>query len=174
MKKLFCLLLLLTLLPALPAAAETGPLYTAVSKISAPVYAEMDKASAQVGRFNPGVSIEVYAIYPEWLQIGVENGTGYIPRHYLYAGKAIDKENTPPWGVVFYQYVGLAGADGADILAAPEAGSETLIHLDPGTRVSVMDLADGWARVVYFRQYGYIDTNRLSELLPHQFELKDE
>ena len=166
MKKLLCLLLLLTLLPVLPAFAETKPLYTAIYKISAPVYAEMDKDSAQVGRFNPGVSIDVYAIYPEWLQIGVSSGTGYIPRHYLYAGKAIDKENTPPWGVVFYQYVGCAGDNGADILTAPMAGSESLIHLDPGTRVSVMDLENGWARVVYYRQYGYIDTNLLSELLP--------
>lgn len=166
MKKLLCLLLLLTLLPVLPVLAETGPLYTAISKISAPIYAEMDKESAQVGRFNPGVAIDVYAIYPEWLEIGMDNGTGYIPRHYLYAGKAIDKENTPPWGVVFYQYVGSAGENGADILSAPQAGSETLIHLDPGTRVSVMDLESGWARVVYYRQYGYIDTNLLSELLP--------
>ena len=166
MKKLFCLLLLLTLLPVLPAGAETRPLYTATSKISAPIYAEMDKSSAQVGRFNAGVSIDVYAIYPEWLEIGTGKGRGYIPRTYLFAGKAVDKENTPPWGVVFYQYVGLTGAAGADILTAPAAGSPSLIHLDPGTQVSVMELENGWAKLVYYRQYGYIDTNLLSELLP--------
>lgn len=166
MKKLLCLMLLLALLPLLPAYAQSGPLYTAVSKISGPVYAEMSKESATVGRINPSASIDVYAIYPEWLYIAVGGAMGYVPRSYLYAGKPVDKENTPPWGVVFYQYVGFAGGEGADILAEPQDGAEVLIHLDPGAHVSVMDAVEGWARVVYFRQYGYINTNALKELLP--------
>ena len=166
MKKLLCLALLLTLLPLSLAFAQDAPLYTAISKISGPVYAEMSKESDTVGRINPGASIDVYAIYPEWVYIATGGEMGYVPRSYLYAGKAIDKENTPPWGVVLYQYVGIAGSEGADILAGPQADAEVLIHLDPGARVSVMDAVDGWARVVYFRQYGYIDSNALRELLP--------
>ena len=164
MKRTVCLLLLLCLLP-LGALAET-PLYSATAKISAPIYAEMDKESAQVGRVNPAYAVDVYQIYPDWLRVGVGQSKGYVPRSYLNAGKPLDKESTPPWGVVFYQYVGTVGPEGTAILASPEQGGETLIALDPGAKVSVIDLQEGWARVAYYRQYGYIDTNALSELLP--------
>ena len=165
MKKLLCLLLAVLLLPLAAQAAEQ-PLYSATAKISAPIYAEMTKDSAQVGRINPNYSVDVYAIYPEWLYVGLGKSKGYVPRHYLNAGKALDKENTPPWGVVFYQYVATVGADGAVVYNAPNAGGEALASIDPGAKVSVMDLSGGWARVAYYRQYGYIDTNKLSELLP--------
>ena len=165
MKKLLCLLLLLALLPCAALAAQQ-PLYTATPKITGPIYAEMDKSSQQVGRIAPEYAVDVYAIYPEWLYVGVGKARGYVPRHYLNAGKALNKESTPPWGVVFYQYVGTAGGNGAVILSAPEADADVLVTLDPGARVSVMDLQEGWARVAYYRQYGYIDTNTLSELLP--------
>lgn len=164
MKRLLCLILL-TFFAFNTAFAAEGPRYTALSKISAPVYAEMSKESAQVGRINAGARIGVYAIYPEWLYISAGDRMGYVPRTYLYAGEPVDKENTPPWGVVFYQYVGLVGDAGADILADP-AGGDTLFHLDPGTRISVIGLTEGWAKVAYYRQYGYIDSNALAELLP--------
>ena len=165
MKKLLCLLLILALLPCAALAAQQ-PLYTATPKITGPIYAEMDKSSQQVGRIAPEYAVDVYAIYPEWLYVGVGKARGYVPRHYLNAGKALNKESTPPWGVVFYQYVGTAGGNGAVILSAPEADADVLVTLDPGARVSVMDLQEGWARVAYYRQYGYIDTNTLAELLP--------
>ena len=166
MKKLLCLLLLTALLTITAAQAAEQPLYSATAKISAPIYAEMDKDSQQVGRINPAYSVDVYAIYPEWLYVGLGRSKGYVPRHYLYVGKALDRENTPPWGVVFYQYVGTAGPQGAVIHSAMDAGSDALITLDAGAKVSVIDMMDGGARVAYYWQYGYIDTNRLSELLP--------
>ena len=165
MKKLLCLLLIVLMLP-LAALAADQPLYTATAKISGSIYAEMSKDSKQVGRINPSYSVDVYAIYPEWLYVGMGKTMGYVPRNYLYAGKALDKENTPPWGVVFYQYVATVGEEGTVILDAPNASGNMLIALDPGAKVSVIDLSGGWARVAYYRQYGYIDTNTLSELLP--------
>lgn len=165
MKKLFCLLLTLALLP-LGALAADLPLYSATAKISAPIYAEMTKESTQVGRINPNYSVDVYAIYPEWLYVGLGRSKGYVPRHYLNVGKALDREATPPWGVVFYQYVATVGDEGAQVYDAMDENSGVLISIDPGAKVSVIDLVDGWARVAYYRQYGYIDSNGLSELLP--------
>ena len=166
MKKLLCLLLIASFLPLSAALAADQPLYSATAKISAPIYAEMSKESAQVGRINPNYSVDVYQIYPEWLYVGLGKSKGYVPRHYLNAGKALDKESTPPWGVVFYQYVATVGSGGAAVYNAPDARGDVLISIDPGAKVSVIDLSGGWARVAYYRQYGYIDTNSLSELLP--------
>lgn len=166
MKKLLLCLLLVLLLPLTSALAANQPLYSATAKITGPIYAEMSRESRQVGRINPAYSVDVYEIYPEWLYVGVGQAKGYVPRHYLSAGKALDKQSTPPWGVVFYQYVGTAGADGAGIHSEMDDNSSVLVPLDPGAKVSVIDLVDGWARVAYYRQYGYINSNELSELLP--------
>ena len=167
MKRFFCLLLaLLTLLPTLALAAGNTPRYSATAKISGPVYAKMDKESAQVGRVNDYSNIRVYAVYPDWIYVNSDGVKGYVPRHYLNPGSALDKTTTPPWGVEVYRYVGTAGKDGAQILAAPEAGSDVLITLGEGARFSIIAIEDGWARLAYWRQYGYVDTNSLGELLP--------
>ncbi|MBQ7454806.1 MAG: VanW family protein [Clostridia bacterium] len=167
MKRLFALLLALALLlnASLAFAAEK-PLYSATAKISAPVYAQMDKNSAQVERINDYSTIRVYAIYPDWIYISCDGVKGYVPRSYLNPGSALDKQSTPPWGVEVYHYVGTAGKDGVRILSAPEEGSDVLISLGEGTRFSIIEIEDGWARLIYWRQYGYVDTNSLSELLP--------
>ena len=75
--ELILLMTLLTLLPWTALAAEM-PQYTALPKISAPIYADMDKQSKQVGRVNPGFAVDVYAIYPEWLYVGVGKARGYV------------------------------------------------------------------------------------------------
>ncbi len=165
MKKLLCLTLILALLPLTVWAADE-PLYTATAKIGGPIYAEMDKESARVGRLGYDSSVNVFAIYPEWVLVGSAKAEGYVPRTYLYAGKAINRENTPPWGVVFYQYVATVGDESTPIYDTTDTDGEVLFTLPAGAKVSVMDLVDGWARVAYYRKYGYVDTNRLAELLP--------
>lgn len=166
MKKLFCLILICALLPALPALAADKAVYTTNAKLSAPIYAEMSRASRNVGRVNEVSTIYVYQLYPDWAYISCNGNKGYVPRSYLQVGKAVDKQNTPPWGVEFYHYVGVAGENGVVIRTAPERDSDALIRLDAGTRISIIAVENGWARLGYYRQYGYIDTNTLKELLP--------
>ena len=165
MKKLLCLLLIALLLP-LNALAADKPLYTATAKIAGPVYAAMDKTSAQVARINDYTTIRVYAIYPDWIYISSDGVKGYVPRHYLNAGKPLDSAGTPPWGVEIYHYVGTVGANGATIHAAAQGDSRALIQLGEGARISIITLEDGWARLAYYRQYGYVNINELKELLP--------
>ena len=85
MKKLLCLTLILALLPLTVWAADE-PLYTATAKIGGPIYAEMDKESARVGRLGYDSSVNVFAIYAEWVLVGSAKAEGYVPRTYLYAG----------------------------------------------------------------------------------------
>ena len=167
MKKAFCLLFSLLMLMGLTQAAlGDSALYTTTAKISGPIYEKMDKGSQQIGRINPGYAVHVYALYPDWARISAGAGTGYVPRSYINIGKAVNKATTPPWGVEIYHYVGRAGANGMEIREAPDKGSNVLISLGEDARVSIIDLENGWARLAYYRQYGYIDTNQLKELLP--------
>lgn len=165
MKKSLCLLLILCLLP-LQAFAELEALYKTTAKITAPIYSEMDKESKTVGRIYNGSSVKVYSLTPGWAYINCEGKIGYVPRTYIEAGDPINEETTPPWGVEFHEYVGTVGADGLNIYATPDHAGEVLISLTKGARISIISFQDGWAYLPFKRQYGYVDTNQLSELLP--------
>jgi len=168
MKKLLCLILtLLTLSACLPAsAAKLEPLYITMAKISAPIYSEKSKESKATGRIYNGSYVRVYSMDPGWAYINCEGQKGYVPRVYLYSGDPIDDETTPPWGVEFHEYVGTVGPAGLSIYATPDHDGEVLISLGAGARISIVGFQDGWAYLPFKRQYGYVDTNLLSELVP--------
>lgn len=166
MKRFICLLTVLILLPFAHVLGEKAALYTTTGKISAPIYAEMDVDSKTVGRVNQGYPVKVYALYPEWAYVSCNGDTGYARRKHLEIGKAVDKASTPPWGVSFYHYVGTAGRDGLSIYSEASHESAVLISLGENARISIIDIENGWARLGYYRQYGYVDTNELKELLP--------
>lgn len=165
MKKTLCLLLLLCLLPLHVLAAEE-PLYKTTAEITASIYSEMDKESKTVGRMYNGSYVRVYSLTPGWAYINCEGQIGYVPRTYIEAGDPINDETTPPWGVEFHEYVGTVGADGINIYATPDHNGQVLISLTEGARISIISFQDGWAYLPFKRQYGYVDTNQLSELLP--------
>ena len=41
-----------------------------------------------------------------------------------------------------------------------------MISLTEGAKISIISFQDGWAYLPFKRQYGYVDTNQLSEILP--------
>jgi len=168
MKKALCLFLLLCLLPSLSALAKEEPevLYTTRGDQSGYIYAEMDKNSKRVGNVYDGGSIKVYYLLPDWAYIKSGGDVGFVPRTYLQVGKPVDKENTPPWGVEYHEYVGVAGENGLNIYASPDHESEVLISLTEGAKISIIGFENGWAYLPFKRQYGYVDTNQLGELLP--------
>lgn len=82
-------------------------------------------------------------------------------------GKAIDSSTTPPFGVEMYGYVGTVGANGTKVRTEADESADVLIPLTAGTRISIIGVVNGWAYLAYYRQYGYVNTNELSELLPY-------
>ena len=167
MKKALTLFLILCLLPAFPALAEEMEvLYTTRGDLTGPMYAEMDKESKRVGTVYDGGTVKVYYLTPGWAYVRSNGDDGFVPRTYLQEGKPIDKENTPPWGVEYHEYVGVVGAEGLTIYASPDHESEKLISLTEGAKISIISFKDGWAYLPFKRQYGYVDTNQLSEILP--------
>ena len=169
MKKLLSLLLIFCLLPSLSVfahAEDLQVLYTTRGDNTGPLYAEMDKNSKRVGTIYEGGSVKVYYLLPDWAYVRSDGDDGFVPRTYVQEGKPVDKENTPPWGVEYHEYVGVVGADGLNIYDTPDHGGEVLISLTEGARISIISFQDGWAYLPFKRQYGYVDTNQLSELLP--------
>ena len=168
MKRFLCLALVLALLMiTLPVRAEKlTALWTANPKISAPIYSEPSTQSKTLGRIYQGASVKVYSFDPEWAYINSSGVVGYVLRRHLESGKAIDSSTTPPFGVEMYGYVGTVGANGAKVRTEADESADVLIPLTAGTRISIIGVVNGWAYLAYYRQYGYVNTNELSELLP--------
>ncbi|MBR5231994.1 MAG: VanW family protein [Clostridia bacterium] len=167
MKKFLSLLLIICLmLPLFSAYAAPEALYKTNAESSSSIYTEPDKESKSVGRVYNGSAVKVYSLTPGWAYISCSGKYGYVPRTCLEEGDPIDKNTTPPWGVEFHEYVGTVGKKGVTIYAAPDRKSETLISLTEGAKISIIGFENGWAKLPFKRQYGYVDTNQLSELLP--------
>ena len=169
MKRFLCLALVLALLMiTLPVvrAEKLTALWTANPKISAPIYSEPSTQSKTLGRIYQGASVKVYSFDPEWAYINSSGVVGYVLRRHLESGKAIDSSTTPPFGVEMYGYVGTVGANGAKVRTEADESADVLIPLTADTRISIIGVVNGWAYLAYYRQYGYVNTNELSELLP--------
>ena len=112
--------------------------------------------------------IPVYAVYPEFvLTKYLYNGSevhGYVYRSRIDEVKPVDSVNTPPYGVDVYQFMTSAVQD-TPILSAPTPDADVLITLHEGARFAIIGVENGWAKLVYHRQYGYVDTRLLDELV---------
>ncbi len=170
LKRALCLLAALCLLCPLAASAKEG-LYTAIITRNYPdsttrVYAQMDKNSTVLTQLNPGAKLVITAVYPGWVEVQRGNdGVGYILRHRVDNVEPIDPVNTPHYGVEFNQYYTVISQDTL-VYSEKSRTSETLSALTPGAKVAFVGMEDGWGKLVYKRQYGYIDTRDLSVLYP--------
>ena len=171
MKKAFVLLLLLSLL--LPAMALTGQaeepaLYTGqVIKLDLRILAKPDKDAKSLGTVPKNRTVEILDVDPFWLKIRYNGITGYIKRSSMVdtSVKTVNPATTPPYSTVECQWLGWVKGE-APILKAPDANAEALITMYDGVRLALIDINDGWGRLIYHRQYAYVNTNLLSEILP--------
>ena len=131
------------------------------------VYKEMDKESKVLKYMNPGTKIEILAIYPDWVAIRYgTNGVGYVLRNRIDVPEESQPfGNHPPYPVMEQDYYVVIDRQ-VEVKSDKSADSETLEILTPGARVALEGVEDGWARLIYKRQYGYIDTRMLTEIYP--------
>lgn len=166
MKRLLLLILFLCLLvPA--SSAEEVPLYKAQLRYKAAVY-EQPESSKEISYLKDRQRITIYEVLPAWLKIGVDNKVvGYIKREKLddYTVEALNPTTTPAYPGIQNLYLGWMGEDGP-VRAQPSAQGEALIQLSKGVRLAFIGIEDGWAKLIFKRQYGYVDTRQLSELQP--------
>ncbi len=127
------------------------------------IYAAPDTQSRMIGTYNPGTPIDIVDVLPGYVAINYQNGIGYVLRHRIDDVVAVDPATTPRFGTAVNQYYTTLDKV-THVKAAPDAGSETLITLQAGAKLGFLDVTDGWARLIFKRQYGYVDTKTLPEL----------
>lgn len=168
--KAFSLLVLSLMLVfgALPAPAQeqvvyTGRITTYYPNSMTRVYAKPDKNSAVITTLKPGTPIQIMQVDPGYVSIRINGKTGWVLRHRIMDVEPLDPAGTPRYGTAFNRYFATMDRE-VQVKAAPEEGSKTLITLQKGAQLGFLDVTDGWARTIFKRQYGYVDTRFLSEL----------
>ncbi len=167
MKKLLATLLcVLILLPLCTALAEDLPpeLYTARARVDFTLYAEPD-GQTRVGYVPVGKRITLRWTDPCWALITYNGVTGYARRSCVEEASPLNSTTTPPYGVEKHTYIATIAAADAPVTSAA-GGGDTLITLHAGARVAFIGFEDGYGKLIYHRQYGYIDTRHLTEILP--------
>jgi len=130
------------------------------------VYARMDKNSKAMKFLDPGNKINITALYPEWVEVVLNDGkTGYIIRQRIDVTETVNPEDNPPYPVWVQPYY-LEIDRTVEVKSDKDPASETLSTLTDGARVAVLGCEDGWVKLIFHRQYGYINSNDVSEMLP--------
>ncbi|MBE5787409.1 MAG: hypothetical protein E7324_07715 [Clostridiales bacterium] len=174
MKRAFALLLLLTLLPLSGAfcleVEEALPhLYSGKMRLSAKVFADWNGTEGinHINTIPQGVWVKIHALNPTFALVTYESGriTGYVKRVCIEQIRTINSTDTPPYGVEFNGFLAVVGAQDAPVCTLPGAG-DTLITLHKGAKVSFIGFEGGYAKIIYHRQYAYIDSNHLTDVTP--------
>ena len=138
------------------------------------IFTEKDVTSKKA-RPSTGSEVKVDILYVglRWMIVRRDNIIGYVKREYMAKStiQTLDPVNTPPFNVQKHSYIAktattchvrksmvLSGTEGDD-------GNNWVI-LKPGTELSIWQFYKGWAMVNYQREYGYIDPNELTDLIP--------
>ena len=172
MKTKLCLLLaLICCVTACSAFAEsTAVIYNGEISRRYPtsytnVYEEMDSESKVLKTMSAGNKIQITAVYPGWVAIKYGSGVGYVMRHRIDVNETVDPLKTPNYPITPQESYVVIDRD-TEVKADKDPESETLSVLTEGARVSLCGVEDGWAVLIHKRQYGYINTNGLSEIYP--------
>jgi hypothetical protein len=168
-KRFNCLLVIFVLLLAMTADAYALDVqYTAIVTYNfansiTRVYAKPDTESRVLCTFSAGKQLDVLWVLPNFAAIKVNGDVGYILRHRIENVVPVDPVHTPPYGVEVNRYFTVLTRE-TPVLESPDTASTALITLQPGAVLSFIDVAQGWARLIFKRQYGYVDTRLLGGL----------
>ena len=137
MKKLVIVLLLISIFATSLALPQTeAPLYTALMRYEASIYDQVN--GQRIGGIGKGKRVDIYQVLPAWLKVGRDGEIlGYIKREFL-----------------------------TSVLASPDVAAEKLIDLTDGCRLALISVEDGFGKLIFKRQYGYIDMRKVSKILP--------
>ena len=158
-------------MPSLAAADDRPVLYTATITTAygmdsgsgvypTPDIQRPDTATPRLGVLKAGASIEILEVLPNYVEIRYGRGTGFVLRKRIENVVTLNPSNTPRYGTTVSRYYARLGRT-TDVKAAPDASSQTLITLQEGAMLGFIDIIDGWAQLIYHRQYAYVNTEDL-------------
>jgi hypothetical protein len=168
-KRYCCAVLLAILLIGLTADAYASDvLYTAnvtynFANSVTLVYAKPDTGSQVLSTFKAGKQLDVLWVLPNFAAIRTNGGIGYILRHRIENVIPLDPVHTPPYGVEVNRFYSVLTQETC-VRESPDTESRALITLQTGTVLSFIDINQGWARLIFKRQYGFVDTRLLDAL----------
>ena len=120
-----------------------------------------------------GAKLDILYVGLRWLIVRKDKTIGYIKREYVNQSEItpVDPVNTPPLNVQKHSYIAkTAMTCHVRKSMTPSQGSgddgNNWVILKPGTELSIWKFYKGWAVVNYMREYGYIDPNELTDLVP--------
>ena len=147
------------------------PLYTARIKpftangTSIRMRTRQDGESDVVCAIDAWETVTVYAVYPSYVLAGYNGHVGYIIRTWVDENMTVlDPETTPPYGVVPSQFVATL-TETANIYSRPSLDADVnKIRPGAGSKIAILEFVDGFAKVICWRSYGYIDARILTDL----------
>lgn len=173
----FAALLLLLACFAAPGLAEMAreagvkpeALYRGTAQKAITVRAAMDAEAEPLGRIERGAYVRILSYEPQWLEVVVDTKdggwyTGYAPRASVDEVVTL-QQGILPYGTTPSAYTAIMDRD-APLLAAPNADARLLFMLPEGGRIAILSIEDGWAKVIYWRQYAYFYMDAVRELTP--------
>ena len=155
-----------------PSIEGLKPLYTTKIKLltasgtAASIRVAQDDNSKSLGVAGVGDTVTIYKVYPAYVLVEFEGIVGFVKRTCIDENAVnLSPDTTPPYGVTKFKYVATTTAV-APIHTDPDNGSSTFpIEVGAGSPVAILDFVDGFAKVLYWRSYGYIDARLLTDLV---------
>ncbi len=145
--------------------ASSPALYTCRVKAKSSLFTERSLESAKVAYNANSVTVDLLYIGSNWTIVRYKNAIGYIKRSRLYDIVPVDSAATPPYGTQKSTYIATT-SDVCEVRKSMSDDDASWVVLNPGTRLSIWKIQDGWAIVPYWRTYGYINMNDLTDLIP--------
>ena len=149
-------------------------IYTGNLRKEYSIFSEKDVESKKL-RPSSGNEIKVDILYVglRWMIVRRDNIIGYVKREYMAKStiQTMDPVNVPPFNVQKHTYIAkTASTCHVRKSMTPSKGEgddgNNWVILKPGTELSIWKFYKGWAMVNYQREYGYIDPNELTDLIP--------
>jgi len=153
-----------------PSIAGLTPLYTTKIKTASgstiTIRYAQDTNSQAMGWVGNGKVVTIYKVYPSFVLVEYQGVVGYVMRPYIDENcTVINPATTPPYGVMPMGFVATAKGP-AEVYKSPSADAP--IHeivVGEGSKVSIIEFVNGYAKVYYWRSYGYIDARMLTDLV---------
>lgn len=144
---------------------QSPAIYTCRILEQSSLFQDRSTESARITFNKDSVKADVLYVGSNWAIVRYKEYIGYILRKRIYEVQPLDPVNTPPYGVFKHQYIATT-ADVCEVRKSMSDQDESWVVLNPGTMLSIWLIQDGWAVVPYWRTYGYINLNDLTDLIP--------
>lgn len=117
----------------------------------------------KIGQLAERTPIQIVEVLPNYVGILLKNGkVAYMRRERIETPVPVNPKTTPPFGTVHTSFFAEVIQD-TPVLNKPN-GNKTLVTLHKGAMVAFFAVENGWAKTIYMRQYGYMDTRLFKEI----------